>query len=123
MTTFEATVFVPADRRVVLQVPDNVSPGQHRVRIQIDPVANSSSVDLAAQGIDERQAADLRSRQGTIVEDWDRPEAGFTMSHDRGDGPNTSIHSFQVRSFCICIYSEGVASHSPGLPRIAATLG
>ena len=28
--------------------------------------------------------------------------------------------SFRVRS---CIYSEGVASHSPGLPRLAATLG
>ena len=75
MTTFETTVFVPADRRVVLQVPDDVSPGQHRVRIQIDPVA-ISSIDLAARGIDERQAADLRNRQSTIAEDWDRPEAG-----------------------------------------------
>ena len=76
MTTFETTVLVPADRRVVLQVPDDVSPGQHRVRIQIDSVAISSSIDLAAQGIDERQAADLRHRLGTVAEDWDRPEAG-----------------------------------------------
>jgi hypothetical protein len=34
----------------------------------------SKSVDLAARGIDEKQAADLRHRLGTIVEDWDRAE-------------------------------------------------
>lgn len=67
MTTFETTVFVPADRRVVLQVPDDVSPGQHRVQIQIDPVANSSSM--------ERPAPNPRQRLRTFAEDWDRPEA------------------------------------------------
>ena len=76
MTTIETTVVVPDDRRVVLQVPDDVSPGQHRVRLQIDPVENSSSIDLAARGIAKRQAADLRYCLGTIAEDWDRPEAG-----------------------------------------------
>ena len=29
----------------------------------------------------------------------------------------------QVCGNCVCLYSEGVSSHSPGLPRIAATLG
>ena len=76
MTRFETTVLVPEDRRVVLQVPDDVSPGKHRVRIQIDPVENSSPIDLVARGIAERQAADLRHRLGTIAEDWNRPDAG-----------------------------------------------
>ena len=31
-------------------------------------------VDLRARGIHEQQAADLRSRLGAFVEDWDRPD-------------------------------------------------
>jgi hypothetical protein len=33
------------------------------------------AVDLRARGINERQAADLRSRLRTFAEDWERPEA------------------------------------------------
>ena len=76
MTTLDTTALVADDRRMVLQLPDDVSPGHHRVRVQIDPVEDASSVDLAARGIDERQAAELRQRLGTFAEDWDRPEAG-----------------------------------------------
>ncbi len=32
------------------------------------------SVELAARGIDEREAADLRRRLATFADDWDRPE-------------------------------------------------
>ncbi len=31
-------------------------------------------VDMAARGIDERQAADLRRRLAAFADDWDRPE-------------------------------------------------
>ena len=31
-------------------------------------------IDLAALGISEQQAADLRFRLSTFCEDWDRPE-------------------------------------------------
>jgi hypothetical protein len=34
----------------------------------------ASGVDLAARGIDEQQAADLRRRLATFAEDWERPE-------------------------------------------------
>jgi hypothetical protein len=34
----------------------------------------SQSVDLADRGIDEHQAADLRSRLAAFAEDWDQPE-------------------------------------------------
>jgi hypothetical protein len=76
MTILETTAMILDDRRLVLQLPDNVSPGNHRLRIEIDPVTEPASIDLAGKGIDERQAADLRHRLGTFAEDWDRPEAG-----------------------------------------------
>jgi hypothetical protein len=34
----------------------------------------TSHVDLAARGIDEARAADLRQRLATFAEDWDRPD-------------------------------------------------
>ncbi len=34
----------------------------------------SSYIDLQARGIDEAQAADLRSRLATFAEDWESPE-------------------------------------------------
>ena len=34
-------------------------------------------VDLAARGIGEDQAAQLRARLKTFAEDWDRPEAAI----------------------------------------------
>jgi hypothetical protein len=36
MKTIEATVEVGADRRLSLQLPDDVPPGTHRVVVQID---------------------------------------------------------------------------------------
>jgi hypothetical protein len=33
-----------------------------------------ASVDLAEQGIDEQQAADLRRRLAAFANDWERPE-------------------------------------------------
>ena len=35
----------------------------------------SNGIDLEDRGIDEPQAADLRARLKTFVEDWNRPEA------------------------------------------------
>ncbi len=34
----------------------------------------TSHIDLAAHGIDEARAADLRHRLATFADDWDRPE-------------------------------------------------
>lgn len=42
------------------------------------------AIDLAARGIDQRQAADLRSRLKTFAEDWDRPEAGIYDENPAG---------------------------------------
>jgi hypothetical protein len=35
----------------------------------------SNCVDLQDRGIDDAQAADLRTRLKTFAEDWERPEA------------------------------------------------
>ena len=39
--------------------------------------AGNSAVALQDRGIDEVQAADLRSRLSTFAEDWERPEAAI----------------------------------------------
>jgi hypothetical protein len=38
-------------------------------------VSETPAIDLRSRGIDEKQAADLRSRLKTFAEDWERPEA------------------------------------------------
>ncbi|HXD33385.1 MAG TPA: hypothetical protein VN643_19845 [Pyrinomonadaceae bacterium] len=53
----------------LLETPDDV--GEARVLVTF---LSDGAVDLAARGIDEAQAADLRARLRTFSEDWDRPE-------------------------------------------------
>ena len=42
----------------------------------------SSTIDLAGRGIDEAQAADLRARLTTFVEEWDSPEMDIYDNYD-----------------------------------------
>lgn len=42
----------------------------------------SSSIDLQARGIDEAQAADLRSRLATFAEDWESPKMSIYDNYD-----------------------------------------
>ncbi|MDP6549843.1 MAG: hypothetical protein QF659_07210 [Dehalococcoidia bacterium] len=42
----------------------------------------SNHVDLQARGIGEAQAADLRSRLATFVEEWDSPEMDIYDDYD-----------------------------------------
>ena len=41
-----------------------------------------SVIDLAARGIDEAQAADLRARLGTFAAEWDNPEMDIYNDYD-----------------------------------------
>ena len=43
---------------------------------------SSSYIDLQACGIDEAQAADLRSRLATFAEDWESPEMSLYDNYD-----------------------------------------
>lgn len=42
----------------------------------------SGTVSLAARGIDEEQAADLRARLTTFAEEWDSPEMDVYDNYD-----------------------------------------
>ena len=47
------------------------------VRRRLAEISAENSVVLHDRGIDEVQAADLRSRLSTFAEDWERPEASI----------------------------------------------
>ena len=58
------------DGRVeLLETPEGID--EARVIITFLPAGN---VDLRERGIDESQAADLRTRLHTFAEDWESPE-------------------------------------------------
>jgi hypothetical protein len=54
----------------LLETPADIE--EARVIVTFLPV--SGPVDLAARGIDEAQAAELRARLQAFAEDWERPE-------------------------------------------------
>ena len=67
MLTIEGTY---KDGKVVLhEAPSDLSESKVLVTF-LQPVR----IDLAEKGISKEQAAILRSKLGTISEDWDRPE-------------------------------------------------
>jgi hypothetical protein len=53
----------------VAEIPESVPEGTRVIVTFLEPVG----VDLQRIGIDEEQAADLRSRLTTFAEDWDDP--------------------------------------------------
>jgi hypothetical protein len=54
----------------LLEMPEDV---EERARVIVTFV-DENSVDLAARGINEEQAAELRARLGAFAEDWERPD-------------------------------------------------
>lgn len=54
----------------LLEMPEDV---EERARVIVTFV-DENAVDLAARGINEEQAADLRARLGAFAEDWERPD-------------------------------------------------
>jgi hypothetical protein len=54
----------------LLETPHDIE----EARVIVTFLPNDRRVDLAARGIDENQAVDLRGRLHTFAEDWNRPE-------------------------------------------------
>lgn len=54
----------------LLEMPEDV---EERARVIVTFV-DENAVDLAARGINEEQAADLRARLSAFAEDWERPD-------------------------------------------------
>jgi len=49
-------------------------PHAGEARVLVTFFEKGGAVNLADRGIDEKQAANLRGRLGSIAEDWDRPD-------------------------------------------------
>lgn len=62
-------VLAPEKQRAVLKFAESL---QNQASSDFSSADNS--VDLVSRGINEAQAAELRSRLQTFAEDWNRPE-------------------------------------------------
>ena len=60
MTTLTVNTLVPDNRKITLQLPEHVTPGEHRVRIQIDPLLSDDEI------VDEGETP-LRWEGGILV--------------------------------------------------------
>jgi hypothetical protein len=70
MVTSSECIFRDSKVELVGSVPDGVS----EARVTVTFPTPSEPADLAARGINARQAADLRARLSAFTEDWERPE-------------------------------------------------
>ncbi len=55
---------------------------RNNTRVIVTFLKGSDRIDLRARGIDEVQAADLRGRLSTFVEDWESPEMDIYDDYD-----------------------------------------
>jgi uncharacterized protein (DUF3084 family) len=63
---------------IIAELPKLSSVERLAVQKKLAEIASeNSTVALHDRGIDEVQAADLRSRLKTFAEDWERPEAAI----------------------------------------------
>jgi hypothetical protein len=64
--------------QIIDELPKLTAAELQAVRRKLAEIAaENSAVALHDRGIDEVQAADLRSRLKTFAEDWERPEASI----------------------------------------------
>ena len=64
--------------QIIDELPKLTAAELHAVRQKLAEIsAGKPAVALRDRGIDEVQAADLRSRLKTFAEDWERPEAAI----------------------------------------------
>jgi uncharacterized protein (DUF3084 family) len=64
--------------QIINELPKLTAAELQAVRQKLMEIADrNSAVALHDHGIDEVQAADLRSRLKTFAEDWERPEASI----------------------------------------------
>ncbi len=56
---------------------------RNNTRVIVTFLKGSDRIDLRARGIGEVQAADLRGRLSTFVEDWESPEMDIYDDYDK----------------------------------------
>lgn len=67
----------------IAELPDEVSDKTRVIVTFLEP----SPINLAERGVGKTQAADLRARLTTFIEDWDSPEMDLYDDYD-----NTKAH-------------------------------
>ncbi len=64
----------------LVEMPTNI---RNNTRVIVTFLKGSDRIDLRARGIGEVQAADLRGRLSTFVEDWESPEMDIYDDYDK----------------------------------------
>ncbi|HXQ24452.1 MAG TPA: hypothetical protein VN812_22405 [Candidatus Acidoferrales bacterium] len=70
MKTVSVRITIGEDRQLTIALPDDVAPGPADVVVIVNPV---QSVDLAAHGWTQAEAADTRARLKSFDADWEAP--------------------------------------------------
>jgi len=64
----------------LVEMPTNI---RNNTRVIVTFLKGFDRIDLRARGIGEVQAADLRGRLSTFVEDWESPEMDIYDDYDK----------------------------------------
>lgn len=71
MRTFETEVTVPADRRLMIELPEDVEVGSYQVVVVMNPSSEARSGAQSAHGLDAL-AGRVKSFAGVDAVDWQR---------------------------------------------------
>jgi len=64
----------------LVEMPTNI---RNNTRVIVTFLKGFDRIDLRARGVGEVQAADLRGRLSTFVEDWESPEMDIYDDYDK----------------------------------------
>lgn len=71
MRTFETEVTVPADRRLMIELPEDVEVGSYQVVVVMSPSSEARRVTQSAHGLDALSGR-VSSFAGVDAVDWQR---------------------------------------------------
>jgi len=77
MEAFKLSVDIDAERKITVDLPQNIPLGKAEMMIIVQPLTNGKErrgeINLAARGITAQQAAEMRNRVISFEEDWNAP--------------------------------------------------
>ena len=77
MEAFKLSVDIGDERKITVDLPQNIPLGKAEMMIIVQPLTNGrerrGEINLAARGITSQQAAEMRNRVISFEEDWNAP--------------------------------------------------
>jgi len=77
MEAFKLSVDIDDERKITVDLPQNIPLGKAEMMIIVQPLTNGKErrgeINLAARGITPQQAAEMRHRVISFEEDWNAP--------------------------------------------------